>query len=130
MIAEKPLLGHGTASFHKEICRFLDKPETCPLYGRHPHNQFLFLAADHGLLGVGLYLAFVLGLLVTAVRSQTHRSSRVLLFVLGTLLLINSLINSPLYSSRESQFFAFMAALLLAMNRNPASHREEATSPA
>ena len=50
--------------------------------------------------------------------------------MLGTLLLINSLINSPLYSSRESQFFAFMAALLLAMNRNPASHREEATSPA
>jgi hypothetical protein len=44
--------------------------------------------------------------------------------------LINSLINSPLYSSRESQFFAFMVALLLAMNRNPASHREEATSPA
>ena len=130
MIAEKPLLGHGTASFHKEICRFLDKPETCPLYGRHPHNQFLFLAADHGLLGVGLYLAFVLGLLVTAVRSQTHRSSRVLLFVLGTLLLINSLINSPLYSSRESQFFAFMVALLLAMNRNPAGYGEEATSPA
>lgn len=130
MIADKPLLGHGTASFHKEICRFLDKPETCPVYERHPHNQFLFFAADHGLLGAALYLAFVVGLFVTAMRSRARRSARVLLVVLGTLLLINSLINSPLYSSRESQFFAFMAALLIAMNRNPASQGEEATSPA
>lgn len=117
MIAQKPLLGYGTGAFHKEICRFLDKPETCPVYERHPHNQFLFFAADHGLLGAALYLAFVVGLFVTAIRSQAPLSSRVLLFAFGTLLLINSLINSPLYSSRESQFFAFIGAVLIAMNR-------------
>lgn len=122
MIAEKPLLGHGTAAFHKEICRFLDKPETCPVYERHPHNQFLFFAADHGLIGAGLYLAFVIGLIVAAVRSKAAQTARILLLTLGALLLVNSLINSPLYSSRESQFFMFMAALLLAMNARRASH--------
>lgn len=116
MIAEKPLLGHGTAAFHQGICRFLDKPETCPTYERHPHNQFLFFAADHGVLGGALYLAFVIGLFVQAIRSRATRSARLLLFAFATLLLLNSLINSPLYSSRESQFFSFMAALLLAMN--------------
>ncbi len=116
MIAEKPLLGHGTAAFHTEICRFIDKPETCHVYDRHPHNQFLFFAADHGLLGAGLYLAFVVGLFVAALRSQADPSARVLLVALTTLLFLNSLINSPIYSSRESQFFTFMAALLLAMN--------------
>lgn len=130
MIAEKPLLGHGTASFHKEICRFLDKPETCPVYERHPHNQFLFFAADHGLVGAALYFAFVMGLFLTAVRSRAAQSSRVLLVALATLLLFNSLINSPLYSSRESQFFIFMAALLLAMNRTPMREGEEAASRA
>jgi O-antigen ligase len=120
MIAEKPLLGHGTAAFHQGICRFLDKPETCPTYERHPHNQFLFFAADHGVLGGALYLAFVIGLFVQAIRSRAARSARLLLFAFATLLLLNSLINSPLYSSRESQFFAFMSALLLAMNRTQA----------
>jgi O-antigen ligase len=130
MIADKPLLGHGTAAFHKEICRFLDKPETCPVYERHPHNQFLFFAADHGLLGAGLYLAFVVGLFVTAIRSQSGLSARVLLFALATLLLINSLINSPLYSSRESQFFTFMAALLLAMNHTLSVRLEDSVAKA
>ncbi len=117
MVAEKPFLGHGTGAFHKGICRFIDNPADCDFYGWHPHNQFLFFAADHGLLGAGLYLAFVVGLFVTAIRSQAPLSSRVLLFAFGTLLLINSLINSPLYSSRESQFFAFIGAVLIAMNR-------------
>ncbi|MEY4710742.1 MAG: hypothetical protein RIS88_192, partial [Pseudomonadota bacterium] len=125
MIAEKPLLGHGTAAFHKEICRFLDKPETCPAYERHPHNQFLFFAADHGLLGAALYLGFVAGLFLTAMRSKARRSARALLLALATLMLINSLINSPLYSSRESQFFTFMAALLLAMNRTRPDRPED-----
>jgi O-antigen ligase len=130
MIAQKPVLGHGTAAFHTEICRFIDKPETCPVYQRHPHNQFLFFAADHGVLGAGLYLAFVIGLFVTALRSQAGTSTRVLLVALATLLLINSLINSPLYSSRESQFFAFMTALLLAMNRTGGGQNKQAASRA
>jgi hypothetical protein len=35
------------------------------------------------------------------------------------MLFINSFINSPLFSSRESQFFALMASLLIAMNHVP-----------
>lgn len=126
MIAEKPVLGHGTGAFHKGICRFIDNPADCDFYGWHPHNQFLFFAADHGLLGAALYLAFVVGLFITALRSRAPLSSRVLLFAFGTLLLINSLINSPMFSSRESQFFAFMGAVLLAMNRSVRGGPDEA----
>jgi O-antigen ligase len=128
MIAEKPLLGHGTGAFHKGICRFIDNPADCDFYGWHPHSQFLFFAADHGLVGVALYLAFLVGLFVTALRSRATLSSRVLLFAFSGLLLIDSLINSPLFSSRESQFFAFMGAALLAMNCAAPGKVDEAQS--
>jgi O-antigen ligase len=116
MIADKPLFGHGTGAYHSQICAYIDQPEQCPIFNRHPHNQFLFLAADHGLIGSAMYLAFVIGLFITALRSRSRTSSKILLLAFAVLMLINSSINSPLFSSRESQFFTFMAGLLFAMN--------------
>ncbi|NDF48966.1 MAG: O-antigen ligase family protein [Betaproteobacteria bacterium] len=116
MIAEKPIFGHGTGAYHTQICRFIDHPEQCSNFQRHPHNQFLFFAAEHGLIGCAFYIAFVLGLFVCAFRSGARPAARVMLFAFAVMLFINSFINSPLFSSRESQFFALMAALLIAMN--------------
>lgn len=116
LIAEKPLLGHGTAAYHTQICRFVEPSQWCPVFNWHPHNQFLFLAADHGVVGAALYGALVVSLFVLAWRSQAPSGSRVLLFCFACLCLVDSLINSPLFSSRESQFFAYMAALLVSMN--------------
>ena len=124
LVAEKPLLGHGTAAYHTQICRFVDPPQWCPVFNWHPHNQFLFLAADHGLVGAGLYLAWVVGLYMVAWRSRASARNRVLLFCLASLCLVDSLINSPLFSSRESQFFAYMSALLVSMNVGRASDGE------
>ncbi|NBY54424.1 MAG: hypothetical protein EBQ48_03545 [Betaproteobacteria bacterium] len=53
---------------------------------------------------------------VCAFRSGARPAARVMLFAFAVMLFINSFINSPLFSSRESQFFALMAALLIAMN--------------
>jgi O-antigen ligase len=119
LIADKPIFGHGTGAYHSQICHYIDQAEQCPIFQRHPHNQFLFLAADHGLVGSALYLAYVAGLFVHAGRSNSSKSSRVMLAAFAAMLLVNSLINSPLFSSRESQFFALMAALLIAMNHSP-----------
>lgn len=118
LIAEAPLLGHGTGAYHVEICRILDRPEQCEVFGWHPHNQFLFLAADHGLLGAALYLALILGLVATAMRSK-DKTAGALLAVLAAVMLVDSMINSPLWSARESHFFMYMLALLVAMCQTP-----------
>lgn len=122
LIAERPWLGHGTGAYHTEICRFVAAPTPCELFGWHPHNQFLFLGADHGLLGMLLYALLIGGLYRTAWRSH-HPVARPMLAVLASLLLADSLINSPLWSSRESQFFMYLAGLLISMATSQARPR-------
>jgi O-antigen ligase len=119
MIMDRPVFGHGTGAYHAGICQYIDPPDQCAIFNWHPHNQFLFFAVDHGIIGGSIYFAFLLGLFVVALRSRAQASSRVMLFAFAVMLFINSFINSPLFSSRESQFFALMASLLIAMNHVP-----------
>jgi O-antigen ligase len=114
LVAEKPWLGWGTGAYHTEICHVLDQPEQCPSFSWHPHNQYLFFAAEHGLVGVGLYLALLGSMAWLALRSKDAQA-RTLLLGLSALLAVNSLFNSPLWSARESHFFTLMAALLVSM---------------
>lgn len=114
LIAEKPLLGWGTGAYHTAICHVLDKPEECPSYSWHPHNQYLFFAADHGVVGLGLYLALLASMVWVAWRSADPQA-RTLLLGLTALLAVNGLFNSALWSARESHFFSLMAALLVSM---------------
>ena len=125
LIAEKPLFGHGTGAYHTEICRVLDDTNDCQIYRWHSHNQFLFFGADHGLLGVALYIALIFSAARVAWRaqSQTHR-----LMLFGSLgaLVSDSLINVPLFSARESHFFLYLLALLVVMCREtPQSSAEK-----
>ena len=120
LVAEKPWLGHGTGAYHVEICRVLDQPQTCPTYSWHPHNQFLFLAADNGIVGAVLYLLLILYLYRIAGRSE-RAEARIPLGALATIFLVDSLFNSPLWSSIESQFFMYMTALFVSMARTQAT---------
>lgn len=116
MIAEKPLIGHGTGAYHTEICRFMADKEQRDMCSWHPHNQYLFFAANHGLVGLAPFVAIIFYMFFLAHRSH-HPQAKTLLAVLAALLMINSLINSPLWSSRESHFFLFMLALMVAMSK-------------
>lgn len=117
LIAEAPVFGHGTGAYHTEICRHLDKPEWCDTFRWHAHNQYLFFAADHGVVGVGLYMALIVSLFMVAGRSR-NQSARTLLFSLTSILAVDSLINSPMFSAKEAEFFLYMMALLVVMCRN------------
>lgn len=116
LIAESPVVGHGTAAYHVEICRFVDKPEWCDMFIWHPHNQFLFFAADHGLVGVLLYVALLASLYRVAWRSRQPQA-KVMLTALTSILIVDGMFNTPLFSSIESHFFLYMMALLVAMSR-------------
>ena len=119
LIAEKPLFGHGTGAYHTEICRVLDDPNDCQTYRWHSHNQFLFFGADYGLVGMALYIALILSAVRVAWRAQSQ-PHRLMLFGLLGALVSDSLINSALFSARESHFFLYLLALLVVMCReNP-----------
>ena len=127
LVLEAPIFGHGTGAYHTKICEHLKTQEDCRTYSWHPHNQFLFYGVDHGLLGLLLYCGFIFTLM-KAVRRSKNDDARVLLGCFTALLLFDSLINSPLFSSRESHFFLFMAALLLSMSLNTEDSNNELKS--
>ena len=56
LIAEKPLLGHGTGSFAKEYERSAHNEH---LITKNPHNEFLMISVQLGLLGLLIYLGFL-----------------------------------------------------------------------
>ncbi len=115
MIAAAPVIGHGTASFHTEFCNYMEDPADCLRYAWHPHNQFLMMGAEYGIIGLGLYILMILMLVHAGWRSP-DKNSAALMYGFAGILIADSLVNSPFFSSRESQFFAYMIGLMLSMN--------------
>ena len=112
IIQENPLAGTGTGSFETEACRLNTRPEECEFFGWHPHNQYLFFTVENGVLGGLLFVALIVSLFYAARNRSTP--DKCLLLGVATMLAANSLVNSSLFSARESHFFIFMMALLLA----------------
>lgn len=113
LIQQSPLAGTGTGSFETEACHLNGgNPGDCKQFGWHPHNQYLFFMVENGVLGVLLFVALIASLFHAA----RHRSTpdKFLMLGLATALAADSLVNSPLFSARESHFFVFMMALLVA----------------
>lgn len=120
LIADKPFFGHGTGAYHREICRFADTPQGCHEWiNWHPHNQFLFFTADHGILGLIAYLSLIFAMAWMAYQSS-DRETRLLLGGLVSLLVVDSMTNSPLWSARESHLFFLMMALLVSKAKSTA----------
>jgi O-antigen ligase len=126
IIQKSPLLGTGTGSFETEACHLNASPAECKLFGWHPHNQYLFFLVENGVLGGLLFVALIASLFYAA----KHRTTpdKCLLLGFATMLAADSMVNSPLFSSRESHFFVLMMALLVAgpvieqPNQQPPQH--------
>lgn len=112
LIEERPLTGWGTGSYHVQWCHAVDAPQWC-VFGRwHPHNQFFFFWVEHGLAGLILFGVLVFAPLWAARRARPQQQRLLVSFFV--IFLIDSLINSPLWSSRENHFFIFMMAWVAA----------------
>lgn len=109
MIKEKPLLGSGTGSVPSRYRQV----ETKPIYQTHnPHNEYLNIGIQLGLLGVG-YLLFFFGFLfkqsgMLSTRWQHLAQATILSIAIG------SLLNSWLLDTMQGHFFAIMIALCFA----------------
>jgi O-antigen ligase len=109
LIAEKPLIGHGTGSFAREYARIAEGEQ---FQTHHPHNEFLLIGVQLGLFGLIPYLGFL--------GSQLYESRKLpdqekwLAQGLLVSLLIASLFNTPIYDHTEGHWFAVMIALCFA----------------
>ena len=112
LIEKHPLAGTGTGSFDKEACRLNTNPADCQEFGWHPHNQYLFFLVENGALGGLLFVALIASLFYAA--RQRSTPDKFLMMGFATALAADSLVNSPLFSARESHFFIFTMALLIA----------------
>ena len=106
LIAEKPLLGHGTGSFAKEYERIASS-ET--MMAKNPHNEFLMISVQLGAVGLLIYLGFLASQYYLSKRLP-HQEKCLAQGLLLTLI-ITSLFNTPIMDHTEGHWFIMMIAL-------------------
>jgi len=109
LIAEKPLFGHGTGSYSKEYHRLVQDERFA---SKNPHNEFLMIGVQLGLLGVLIYLGFLASQYYCAKKLPDKEKWLAQGLLLS--LIVTSLFNSPLLDHTEGHWFAGMIALCFA----------------
>ena len=110
LVGEKPLFGHGAGSFETAHNRAIKNSRITPT--DNPHNEFLFIATQFGLVGLALFLLMI-GLQLQEAKMIGVRDRHLLHGVLLALL-AGSLMNSLLFDSQQGHFYLFMSGALLA----------------
>ena len=109
LIAEKPLFGHGTGSFKKEYQRVASSEL---FVTKNPHNEFLMIGVQLGLLGLLIYIGFLASQFFCAKKlpDKEMRLAHGLLFSL----VVTSLFNIPFLDHTEGHWFASKISLYFA----------------
>jgi O-antigen ligase len=111
LIKEKPILGWGTGSYAQQFCRVAISDEWCQAGKFHPHNQFMAIGVQLGLLGIGIFIYFLWSAIEIA--KKLDLSQKVLALGLIATLIVDSFLHAPLFLVSEAQFFIIMLGLLL-----------------
>lgn len=109
LIQEKPVFGHGTGSFETAQSKLVKGTKT--MNSDNPHNEYLLLGVQVGLVGVGLYLALLGGIFIAARKKE--KPNNYLLQGVVLAMFSGCLMNSFLLDSHQGHFFAIISAVLL-----------------
>ncbi len=110
LIEARPVLGHGTGSYQTAHRQTIAGTKITPT--DNPHNEFLFLAVQFGIVGLSLFFLMIVLQLQEA--KSIGKTNRQLLQGVVLALLAGSLMNSLLFDSQQGHFYLFMSAALLA----------------
>lgn len=110
-MVEHPITGTGSGTYPQIAARHFGH---CDFTCTHPHNQYLFLGMEYGLIGLLAFLWLLWRLLGMARHSITPE--RTMFFALAAVLAVDSLFNVPLWYRVQSYFFYAMLGLLVASN--------------
>jgi O-antigen ligase len=111
LITERPLAGYGTGAFATAYGRMVEGRSGREGIKIHdPHNQYLNIAAEHGLLGLAVFLA----LLVTAFRQRPAAPYRLLGLAVLAAWCTTSLFSSHFSTFAEGRFIWLWLGVCLA----------------
>lgn len=104
---DAPILGHGIGGVKNAVAPYTTQFDAEPF--QNPHNQYLLLLIQGGVLGLGLYMAFIVSAVLRTYRTTwgaTYLAPVLLMFVVGNLL------NSFHYDFSESVAFILLISAL------------------
>ncbi len=112
LIVQKPLLGYGTSSFksvysNHVATKYQDWRNTPT---SDPHNQYLFVWMENGLVGLLLFLAYIFTAVRQGVNQQSYGAVAASVLVALT---VTSLFNSHFKTFSEGNLLAFFVGCLL-----------------
>lgn len=105
IIQDHPLLGVGTGGYQREAHR-INSEDLSP----HPHNSYLYIVANYGIIGIGLYGWLLVITLKRAWRSRTGLSGHSILAFLFVIL-IGGLTDTQVLSVATGIVLGFIAGL-------------------
>jgi O-antigen ligase len=106
LIAEKPLLGHGTGSFVSQYKQIATEDSNFRI---HAHNELLMVGVQLGLLGIIVYLGFIGCQCYSA--SQLVGENKFLAQGFLLTLIITSMFNCPIYDHAQGFWVVTLIAL-------------------
>jgi O-antigen ligase len=108
LIRQKPVFGHGTGSFEAVQAELIKDTKTKPT--DNPHNEYLLIGVQTGLLGLIVYIGFLGTLFFYSFRLQPPR--KYLLQGVVVSMVCGCLMNSFLFDSHPGHYFAIISAIL------------------
>ena len=129
MIQEHPLTGVGLGNWRVVIPTYgMEgmRSDTGTLHFQRPHNDFLWVASETGLVGGALYVALfasVLALAVSAMLRASGTHDRLVLALMvggGTCYVVDSLFSFPKERTAHSIYLALLIGTVLSFHRQAA----------
>lgn len=111
-IAEAPLFGHGLGDYQTLAMAYYQSDVMRAVSGYHPHNQYLYLWVELGLVGLGLYLWLHWRIWAIGRQIESNWSDTLVIFLIG--LVTDSLFHAPFWMSGERNFFFPVLGLIAA----------------
>ena len=118
-IAQAPIFGHGLGDYQTLAMAFYELPNMKAISGYHPHNQYLYLFVELGVVGLGLYLWLHFAIWNSNKESGKYWQTITIIFLI--VLVVDSMFHAPFWMSGERNFFFPLIGLLAASgihNRN------------
>ena len=128
IVREAPLIGHGLGSFPEQYRHAVTQRYTGwkATLTADPHNQYLLILAEAGLLGLAVFALF----LFSALRQQVRGSFGVIGIALLLAWCITSLFSSHFHTFNEGHLIAILLGVCLAREESATQNHAQAASTA
>jgi O-antigen ligase len=111
-IGQAPLFGHGLGDYQTLAMAFYELPNLREISGYHPHNQYLYLFVELGIVGLTIYLWLHFSIFQSS--RNLGRKWHDITMVFMIVLVVDSMFHAPFWMAGERNFFFPLMGLLAA----------------